>query len=143
MKLFEYQGKQLFEKYGIAVPKGKIFERKNENSDMNFPVVMKAQVPVGGRGKAGGIQSADNEKEAKEKLVSILSMTIGGYHVDKVLVEEKISVEKELYLSIVLDRSYRMPLLMASRDGGMDIESVPDNRIIKEWINPLIGIKSF
>jgi len=143
MKLFEYQGKQLFEKCGIAVPKGKVFERKNEISCMSFPLVLKAQVPVGGRGKAGGIQSADNEKDAKEKIASILSMTIGGYHVEKVLAEEKITVQRELYLSIVLDRSHRMPLLMASRDGGIDIESVSDDCIIKEWINPLIGIQAF
>jgi len=143
MKLFEYQGKQLFEKCGIAVPKGKVFERKNEISCMSFPLVLKAQVPVGGRGKAGGIQSADNEKDVKEKFASILSMTIGGYHVEKVLAEEKITVQRELYLSIVLDRSHRMPLLMASRDGGIDIESVSDDCIIKEWINPLIGIQAF
>jgi succinyl-CoA synthetase beta subunit len=143
MKLFEYRGKQLFEKYGIAVPKGKIFERNDDMFDLSFPVILKAQVPVGGRGKAGGIQSADNEKEAKEKTASILSMNIGGYPVEKVLAEEKIAIEKEMYLSIVLDRSHRMPLLMASREGGMDIESVPDDRIIKEWINPLIGIQLF
>lgn len=143
MKLFEYQGKQLFEKYGIAVPKGKLFEKDNEMFDLSFPVILKAQVPIGGRGKAGGIQSANNEKEAKEKTASIFSISIGGYHVEKVLAEEKIAIEKEMYLSIVLDRSHRMPLLMASRDGGMDIESVPDDRIIKEWINPLIGIQSF
>lgn len=143
MKLFEYQGKQLFEKCDIAVPKGKIFERENERFNINFPVVLKAQVPIGGRGKAGGIQSAGNEKEALEKIASILSMTISGYHVEKVLAEEKIAIEKELYLSIVLDRSHRMPLLMASREGGMDIESVPDDQIIKVWVNPLIGIQSF
>lgn len=143
MKLFEYQGKQLFEKCDIAVPKGKIFERENERFNINFPVVLKAQVPIGGRGKAGGIQSAGNEKEAQEKIASILSMTISGYHVEKVLAEEKIAIEKELYLSIVLDRSHRMPLLMASREGGIDIESVPDDQIIKVWVNPLIGIQSF
>jgi succinyl-CoA synthetase beta subunit len=143
MKLFEYQGKQLLQNHGIAVPKGTIVERKNTLSGMSFPLVLKAQVPVGGRGKAGGIQTADNEKEAEEKLSSIHSMTISGYPVEKVLAEEKIPIEKEFYLSIILDRSYRMPLLMASREGGMDIESVPDDRIVKEWINPLIGIQTF
>lgn len=144
MKLFEYQGKQLYEKCGIAVPKGKIFERKKDNiSDLTFPVVLKAQVPIGGRGKAGGILIADNEDEAKEKIASILSMVIGSYHVEKVLAEERIAIEKEMYFSIVLDRSRRMPLLMASREGGMDIERVADEHIIKEWIDPLIGIQSF
>jgi succinyl-CoA synthetase beta subunit len=143
MKLFEYQGKQLLQHQGIAVPKGTIIEGKKALPSMSFPVVLKAQVPVGGRGKAGGIQVADSEKEAAQKLSSILSMSISGYHVEKVLVEEKIPIEKEFYLSIILDRSSRMPLLMASREGGIDIESVPDDRIIKEWVNPLIGIQTF
>ena len=143
MKLFEYQGKLLFEKYDIAVPKGRVYERKNDISKMNYPVVIKAQVPIGGRGKAGGIQSADNEQEVKEKIDSIFSLVISGYPVNKVLIEEKMPIAKEYYLSIVLDRSYRLPLLMASQKGGMDIESVPDNLIIKEWVNPLIGIQPY
>ena len=110
---------------------------------MNFPFVLKAQIPIGGRGKAGGIKPAENLKDAKEKLSQIMGMDISGYTVRKVLAEEKVDIKNELYLSITLDRSKRMPLIMASSEGGMDIESVPDEKIFKEWVNPLIGIQPF
>jgi succinyl-CoA synthetase beta subunit len=143
MKLFEYRGKELFDKYGIAVPNGRLVKDKNDFSGLNFPFVLKAQVPIGGRGKAGGIKSADDLNDAKEKFSKIMGMDIKGYTVRKVLAEEKVNIKKELYLSITLDRSKRMPLIMASGEGGMDIESVPDDKIFKEWVNPLIGIQSF
>jgi succinyl-CoA synthetase beta subunit len=143
MKLFEYRGKELFDKYGIAVPNGRLVKDKNDFSGLSFPFVLKAQVPIGGRGKAGGIKSADNLNDAKDKFSNIMGMDIKGYTVRKVLAEEKVDIKKELYLSITLDRSKRMPLIMASGSGGMDIESVPDNEIFKEWVNPLIGIQSF
>jgi succinyl-CoA synthetase beta subunit len=143
MKLFEYQGKQLFEKYGIAVPKGKLVRDEKDILDLRFPCVLKAQVPVGGRGKAGGIKTAVNKDDAKDKLAKIIGMDIRGFRVRKVLAEEKIDIEKELYLSISLDRSKRMPLLMVSNEGGVDIESVADELIFKEWVNPLIGIQPF
>jgi len=143
MKLFEYRGKELFSKYGIAVPKGKLVKNKKDFSSLSFPFVLKAQVPIGGRGKAGGIKSAENLSDAKEKLDQIMGMDIRGFTVRKVLAEEKVDIKKELYLSITIDRSKRMPLIMASGEGGVDIESVPDEKIFKEWINPLIGIQSF
>jgi len=143
MKLFEYRGKELFDKYGISVPKGRLVKDNNDFSGLNFPFVLKAQVPIGGRGKAGGIKSAENLNDAKEKFSKIMGMDIKGYTVRKVLAEEKVDIKKELYLSITLDRSKRMPLIMASGEGGMDIESVPDEKIFKEWVNPLIGIQSY
>ena len=143
MKLFEYRGKELFNQYGISVPKGRLVKDKNDFSGLNFPFVLKAQVPIGGRGKAGGIKSAKNLNDAKEKFSQIMGMDIKGYTVRKVLTEEKVDIKKELYLSITLDRSKRMPLIMASSEGGIDIEGVPDNKIFKEWVNPLIGIQSF
>ena len=143
MKLFEYQGKELFEKYRISVPRGKLVENESDFSDLKIPFVLKAQVPIGGRGKAGGIKSTDNLKDAKEKLDMIIGMDIKGFVVKKVLAEEKVDIKKELYLSITLDRSKRMPLIMASSEGGMDIESVPDEKIFKIWVNPLIGIQPF
>ncbi len=143
MKLFEYQGKELFSKYGIAVPNGRLVKNEKDFSGLNFPFVLKAQVPIGGRGKAGGIKSVDNLKDANLNLSKIMGMDIRGYTVGKVLAEEKVDIKNELYLSITLDRSKRMPLIMASCEGGMDIESVPDDKIYKEWINPLIGIQSF
>lgn len=143
MKLFEYRGKELFDKYGISVPNGRLVKNKNDFSGLNFPFVLKAQVPIGGRGKAGGIKSAENIKDAQEKFSQIMGMDIKGYKVRKVLAEEKVNIKKELYLSVTLDRSKRMPLIMASSEGGMDIEGVPDSKIFKEWINPLIGIQPF
>jgi succinyl-CoA synthetase beta subunit len=143
MKLFEYRGKELFDKYGISVPNGRLVKNKNDFSRLNFPFVLKAQVPIGGRGKAGGIKSAENLKDAQDKFSQIMGMDIKGYKVRKVLAEEKVDIKKELYLSITLDRSKRMPLIMASSEGGMDIEGVPDEKIFKEWINPLIGIQPF
>jgi succinyl-CoA synthetase beta subunit len=143
MKLFEYQGKELFKKYGLEVPNGKLVSTEKDFYDFNFPLVLKAQVPIGGRGKAGGIKSAENKNDAVSKLSQIMGMDIRGYKVGKVLAEEKADIKNELYLSISLDRTKKMPLIMASASGGMDIESVPDGKIFKEWINPLIGIQPF
>lgn len=143
MKLFEYRGKKLFDKYNISVPNGKIVSKEKDFSNLNFPLVLKAQVPIGGRGKAGGIKTTKNLDDAKEKLSQIKGMDVRGYKVKKVFAEEMADIEKELYLSISLDRTKKMPLIMASASGGMDIESVPENKIFKEWVNPLIGIQSF
>jgi succinyl-CoA synthetase beta subunit len=143
MKLYEYRGKELFQKYDISVPKGNLIKTINDFSNLKYPLVLKAQVPIGGRGKAGGIQSVENENQAQKMLEKIMGMDIRGYKVLKVLAEEKVGIKKELYLSITLDRSKRTPLIMASSEGGMDIESVPDNKIFKQWVNPLIGIQPF
>jgi len=143
MKLLEYRGKELFDNYNIMVPKGKLVKAEKDFSSLNFPLVLKAQVPIGGRGKAGGIKTVKNIKDAKEKLGMILGMDIRGYTVAKVLAEEMADIKKELYLSISLDRSKRMPCIMASASGGMDIEGVPDDEIFKEWVNPLIGLQSY
>ena len=143
MKLFEYKGKELFNKYGVAVPNGKLVTEEKDFNNLKFPIVLKAQVPIGGRGKAGGIKTVDNLKEAKIKLSKIMGIDIRGYKVGKILAEEMANIDKELYLSISLDRSKRMPLIMASSSGGMDIESVPDEEIFKEWVNPFIGIQPF
>ncbi len=143
MKLFEYQGKQLFKAYGISIPKGKLVEKESDLSDFVFPCILKAQVLIGGRGKAGGIQTAENIGDANEKLSQIQGMSIRGLSVKKVLAEEKVGIKNELYLSITLDRSKKMPLIMMSGEGGMDIESVPDNLIFKEWIHPFIDVQPF
>ena len=143
MKLFEYRGKELFEKYQILVPKGRLISSDKDFSGLKFPFVLKAQVPIGGRGKAGGIKSVDNLADAKEKFSKIMGMDIKGYTVKKVLAEEKVDIKKELYCSFMLDRTKRMSLLMVSAEGGMDIESVADEKIFKEWIHPFIGIQPF
>ena len=101
MKLFEYRGKELFNKYGIAVPNGKLVEGEKDFSNLSFPLVLKAQVPIGGRGKAGGIKTVDNLEDAKEKLDKILGMDIRGYTVGKVLAEEMADIKKEFNLLIL------------------------------------------
>ncbi len=133
----------MFNQYDITIPNGKLVKDENDFSNKNFPLVLKAQVPIGGRGKAGGIKKAKNINDAKENFSNIMGMDIRGYKVGKILAEEMADIKKELYLSISLDRTKRMPLIMASASGGMDIESVPDDEIFKEWVNPLIGIQAF
>jgi len=143
MKLLEYRGKELFDKYDIAIPNGKLVNSEKDLHGLKFPFVLKAQVPIGGRGKAGGIKLAENLNDAKEKFSQIMGMDIKDFTVRKVYAEEKVEIKKELYLSITLDRTKRMPLIMISSEGGMDIESVHDEKIFKEGVNPLIGIQSF
>jgi succinyl-CoA synthetase beta subunit len=143
MKLFEYQGKELFKKYDIFVPKSRLITQEKDLTKLTFPSVLKAQVLIGGRGKAGGIQKVSNLKEANEKFKLIHGMDIKGCIVKKILAEELMDIKKELYLSFTLDRTKRMSLLMISGEGGMDIESVSDEKIIKQWVHPFIGIQPF
>jgi succinyl-CoA synthetase beta subunit len=143
MKLYEYQGKELFNTYKISTPRGRLVTTEEDFTDLSFPLMLKAQVPIGGRGKAGGIKITKNLTEATKTVSKIIGMDIRGYTVKKVLAEEKVDVANEFYLSISLDRTKRVPLLMISAEGGVDIESVPDVKIHKEWINPLIGLQPF
>lgn len=144
MKLYEYKAKIIFSDNGISVPKGKVVEHLDELRAVDkFPVAMKAQVLVGGRGKSGGIKFAKTMDEAVSHLKCLLDMEIKGYRVKRVLVEEMLEIEKEIYLGFVLDRSRGLPMLIASSDGGVDIESVPEDKLFKAHINPLIGIQPF
>ena len=143
MKLYEYKAKEIFEKYGIPVPKGITISNSDELKEFTFPAVIKSQVLIGGRGKAGGIKFADNIDEAKAKIDEIIGMNIRGYKVNKVLVTEKVEIAKELYVSIILDRSKRAAVAITSSEGGMDIEDVPENKIFKKIINPLIGLQPY
>lgn len=143
MKLPEYKGKEIFAKYGIPTPKGIVVSNAEQLKEFNFPCVLKAQVLVGGRGKAGGIKFADNLEEAKQKIKEILAMEIKGEKVKEVLVSEKLDISKEYYLSIALDRKEKLPLIIFSEEGGINIEEVEEEKIFKIWINPLIGISDF
>ena len=150
MKLHEYQSKKLFEKYGIPIPKGSIAntasEAKQIAEELGGRVVIKSQVLVGGRGKAGGIRLAKDPDEAKLLANKILSMEIKGLPVRKILVDEAVSIEREIYLGIVNDRSNRCPLIMASSAGGVEIEEVAHlspEKIVKVAVNPLIGLQNF
>lgn len=129
MKLFEYRGKELMSKYGIPVPRGYIVSAPSEIKKLDFDAVVKAQVLVGGRGKAGGIKFASSVEEARQRAAEILGMTVHGEKVRRVLVEERLNVKRELYFSLTMDRSSRSILAMASGEGGMEIEAVSPDRI--------------
>ncbi|NMC12803.1 MAG: ADP-forming succinate--CoA ligase subunit beta [Chloroflexi bacterium] len=150
MKLHEYQSKQIFSKYGIPIPKGRVAssaeEAKHIAEELGKRVVIKSQVLVGGRGKAGGIRLAKNPDEVEDIATEILSMEIKGLPVRKVLVDEAASIEKEIYLGITNDRAARKPVMMASAAGGVDIEEVARNtpeKIIKIHIDPLLGLRDY
>ena len=144
VKIHEYIAKDIFKDEGISVPKSKLAvspeEAKMVSSEIGKPVVIKSQILAGGRGKAGGIKFADNPDEAYTKANEILGSTLKDERVEMVLVEEKLDIISEYYLSIVLDRSVKKPLIMASMSGGIDIEDVAENKpekIIKYYLNPL------
>jgi succinyl-CoA synthetase beta subunit len=150
MKLQEYQSKILFTMYGIPVPNGRIAESISEvkqiSEELGGRVVIKAQVLSGGRGKAGGVRIAKTIDEAEEYASQILGKEINGLPVRKVLVDEMVSIDKEIYLSIANDRTTQKPILMASSFGGMDIEEVSRNnpeKIVKRVIDPLLGLRDY
>ncbi|NLI81604.1 MAG: ADP-forming succinate--CoA ligase subunit beta [Deltaproteobacteria bacterium] len=158
MKIHEYQAKELFRKYGVPVPRGNVAftvaEAKAIGADLGtFPVVVKAQIHAGGRGKGGGVKLAKDRDQVEEYAKQILGMTLvthqtglEGRVVKKLLVEEGLPIEKELYLSVLPDRGSAKIVFMASEAGGMDIEEVAaktPEKIIKVYIDPLLGIKGF
>lgn len=150
MKLHEYQSKHIFADYGIPIPDGRIAsnsaEAKQIAGELGGHVVIKSQVQVGGRGKAGGIRLAKNPQEAEEIATQILGMEIKGLPVRKVLVDEAASIETEIYLGITNDRADRKPTMMASSAGGVDIEEVAKEtpeKIVKVGIDPLLGLRDY
>jgi succinyl-CoA synthetase beta subunit len=150
MDLLEYQGKQLFARQGVPVPEGEpatnVDDAVAAAERLGFPVVIKAQVKIGGRGKAGGIKLANDAGEAREHATAILGMDIRGFTVHEVWVEKASDIAAEYYASIIFDRSAKMPLFMLSTQGGMDIEEVADrdpNAIAKLHVDPLLGYQDF
>ena len=157
MKIHEYQAKELFRAHKIAVPDGilclKPEEAREAAERFGVPVAVKAQVHAGGRGKGGGVRIAKSIEEAHEAAQAILGMSLvtqqtgaGGRTVNKILVEQGVSIEKELYLSFIVNRDDATVTIMASQDGGMDIEEVAaatPERIIRVGINPLLGIQGY
>lgn len=128
MRLYEYEGKMLFRRYGIPVPESVLVRELAELDKVVYPVVLKAQALVGGRGKAGAVETAESRAEAEAKLGKLLKMVIAGFPVQKVLIERKVEIEKELYLSVTIDRAQHKPLLIASSEGGMEIEQIAKQR---------------
>ncbi|MGQ9525556.1 MAG: ADP-forming succinate--CoA ligase subunit beta [Armatimonadota bacterium] len=150
MKIHEYQAKQVLSGYGVPVPPGRVASTPAEAAsvaeELGTRVVVKAQVHVGGRGKAGGIRLADTPKQAAVAADQILSQPLKGMRVDRVLVEAALDIAAEYYVGVVLDRAARKHAVMMSAMGGVDIEEVArqsPERIAKVWPNPLIGLSDF
>jgi succinyl-CoA synthetase beta subunit len=150
VKLHEYQSKAIFAKHCIPIPFGKVAsnaaEARQIAAQMDRPVVVKAQVLVGGRGKAGGIKVAQTPDEAEKFSDQILAMKIKGLPVRKVLVDEAINIAKEIYLGIVVDRAAKCATMMGSAAGGMDIEEVArttPEKIIRVKIDPAHGLLDY
>ena len=146
MNLFEYQGKKLYEKFSIPTPVSFFInnlEDLNKHDSFNFPLVVKAQVQVGGRGKAGGIKLVTSIDELKIAANEILGMNIKGHKVESLLIEEASTILKEYYISFTLDRSAKKYLMLLSAKGGMDIEEVAEKNpedLIKVYISPSQGL---
>jgi succinyl-CoA synthetase beta subunit len=150
MDLLEYQGKQLFARRGVPVPEGTpattVEEAVTAADELGYPCVVKAQVLIGGRGKAGGIKLANDRKEAEEHARAILGMDIRGFTVHRLWVEQASDIAAEYYASIVFDRAAKRPLVMLSTQGGMDIEEVADRApeaIARLHVDPLLGFQDF
>lgn len=144
MDLFEYQGKQYFARFGIPVSPGGVADTVDEAvaraDEIGYPVVVKAQVQVGGRGKAGGIKLADNADEVRLHAGNILGMDIKGHVVHRLWIESASDIAEEYYASFTLDRSKKLHLGMLSAEGGVEIEAVPQDKIAKIWVDPVDGL---
>ena len=152
MDLLEYKAQEIFAKYGVPTMKNTVIDSadgiadKIKEADLTYPVVVKAQVQIGGRGKAGGVKFADNAEEAAERAKEILFMNIRGHIAKQLMIVEKADPVDEWYLSIMLDRLTKSPLLIFSPVGGMDIEQVakeqPD-KLAKVPIDIFTGVNDY
>ena len=147
MKIHEYQAKEIFKRFGIPVPDGKVATTPEEAekiaNELGAPLVVKAQVHVGGRGKAGGVKLVKTPEEAKEAASKILGLDIKGLTVKKVLITKAIDIKDEAYIGYIVDRRSKKPLVMVSAAGGIDIEEVAretPEKIHKFVINPFYGL---
>ena len=157
MNIHEYQAKAVLSRYGVAVPKGKVADTPAEAEiiaeEFGTAVVVKAQIHAGGRGKGGGVKFAKTPAEAREYAKQIIGMTLvthqtgpQGKKVKRVLVEQAGRIKRELYLGMVIDRGLSRVVMMASTEGGMEIETVAaktPEKILKEWVDPAVGLMPF
>ncbi len=148
--LYEYQGKELFERFGIPVSEGRLAtspeEARAAAEGLGGPVVVKAQVLTGGRGKAGGIKLADSPDEAAERAREILGLDIRGHVVRKLWIERASEIAKEYYLAVTFDRAEKKPLFMLTRQGGIDIEEVAEEQpdaLARLHVDPLVGFQPY
>ncbi|MGK2936256.1 MAG: ADP-forming succinate--CoA ligase subunit beta [Solirubrobacteraceae bacterium] len=147
MDLLEYQGKQLFAKHGLEISDGRAVTTVEDAvaaaNELGYPVVVKAQVLIGGRGKAGGVKLAANDAEATEHATNILGLDIKGHIVHTLWIEKASDIDTEYYASVLLDRSAKKPLVMFSLEGGVEIEEVAEKTpelLIKRNVDPLVGL---
>ncbi len=149
VKLAEWRGKELFRKYGVPLPRGQVArspeeaERLTRSGTVPLPCVVKAQVLAGGRGKGGAVRFANTPEEARAAAEAILGLEFKGERVKELLLEEKLAIGRELYLSIALDRSHRLPIVIASAQGGVEIESVDDAEIDRTPVDPFPGLAAY
>src|SRR4030043_150422 len=158
MKIHEYQAKEILKNYGVPIPKGGVAETPEEARKIaegigEKVIVVKAQIHAGGRGKGGGVKIVNHPKEAEKAAKEIIGMTLvthqtgpAGRLVRKLLIEEGMEIQEELYLGVVIDRSKACPVIMARREGGVEIEKVAaesPEKIIKEWTDPSAGLRAF
>ena len=157
MKIHEYQAKSILARYGVPIPRGEVTYDPSAARDvadkLGGTVVVKAQIHAGGRGKGGGVKLAKDPDQAEQIAKEMIGMQLithqtsqEGRKVEKVLIEEGMDIKQELYIGIVIDRQVGLPALMASREGGMDIEEVAARNpeaILKEWIQPGLGLQPF
>jgi len=150
MKLHEYQAKDVFAEAGIPIPASELADTVDEAvaaaGEIGYPVAVKAQVHVGGRGKAGGIELAEDRDEAEAAAREILGMDLKGYRVEQVLVEEAVDFVDELYLGVTMDRGEGRPVAMVSTEGGVDIEQVAEETpaaIAREHVDPAFGMHPY
>jgi succinyl-CoA synthetase beta subunit len=150
MDLLEYQGKRLFAKHGVPVPEGRpatsVQEAVEAAEELGYPCVVKAQVLIGGRGKAGGIKLANDRAEAEQHAQAILGMDIRGFTVRELYVEKASEIDEEYYAAVVFDRGAKKPMVMFSRMGGMDVETIAEEdpeamRMVH--VDPLLGFQDF
>ncbi len=149
VKLAEWRGKEVFRKYGIPLPRGHVARSPEEAAALvragtvPLPCVVKAQVLAGGRGKGGAVKFADSADDARAAAASILALEFKGEKVREVLLEEKLPIARELYVALTLDRARRLPVLIASAKGGVEIEAVEDAEIVRQFVHPFPGLTGF
>ncbi|EMA38820.1 ADP-forming succinate--CoA ligase subunit beta [Halococcus hamelinensis] len=150
MRLHEYQAKEVFAEAGMPIPDSELAETTEEvveaAGSVGYPVAVKAQVHVGGRGKAGGIELVENDEEAREAAESILGMDLKGYTVERVLVEAAVDFVNELYVGVTMDRGEGKPVAMVSSEGGVEIETVAEETpeaIAREHVDPAFGMHPY
>lgn len=146
MRLLEFQAKRIFKEYGIAVPNSTLIVQNQPLPSISAPVVLKAQVAVGGRGKAGAIQVVRQPGEIPARLAELFAMQVKGHPVQAVLAEDFSEIQKECYLAVLIDKARCLPVIIASGQGGVEIEEVArtePEKIIKRHVDPIVGLQDF